>query len=65
MARYIIKARNKFYEITSNNKGVAAVEVILILVVLISLVIIFKSQAVSLVNKIWNAITENAGKVTG
>ena len=59
MARYIIKARNKFYEITSNNKGVAAVEVIL------SLVIIFKSQATSLVNKIWNAITENAGKVTG
>ena len=59
MARYIIKARNKFYEITSNNKGVAAVEVIL------SLVIIFKSQATSLVNKIWNAITEHAGKVTG
>ena len=43
----------------------AAVEVILILVVLIGLVIIFKTQAVSLVTKIWNTITENASTVTG
>ena len=36
-----------------------------ILVVLIGLVIIFKTQAVSLVTKIWNTITENASTVTG
>ncbi|SEP57257.1 Putative Flagellin, Flp1-like, domain [Lachnospiraceae bacterium NE2001] len=48
-----------------DNSGVAAVEIILILVVLIGLVIIFKTQAVSLVTKIWNTITENASTVTG
>lgn len=58
------KVRNKVLEINSNNRGVAVVEIILILVVLIGLVIIFKSEAVSLVNKIWNAVTEGAGKIT-
>ena len=48
-----------------DNKGVAAVEIILILVVLIGLVIIFKNQAVSLVTKIWNTITDDASVVTG
>ena len=43
----------------------AAIEVILILVVLIGLVVIFKSQAIALVTKIWNAITDNAGSITG
>ncbi len=58
------KVRNKVLEINSNNRGVAVVEIILILVVLIGLVIIFKSEAVSLVNKIWKAVTEGAGKIT-
>lgn len=49
----------------NDNKGVAAIEIILILVVLIGLVVIFKSQAVALVTKIWNAITDNAGSITG
>ena len=52
-------------EIASDNRGVAAVEVILILVVLIALVIIFKDQAIALVNKIWSTIRDNAGIVTG
>ena len=65
MAKLIFKARNKFNEITGNNKGVAAVEVILILVVLISLVLIFKEQAVSLVNKIWKSIGDGASNVMG
>ena len=51
--------------VNENNKGVAAIEIILILVVLIGLVVIFKSQAVALVTKIWNAITDNAGSITG
>lgn len=50
-------------EITSNNKGVAVVEVILILVVLIAIVIIFKDQITALVNNIWNAINSSAGSV--
>lgn len=45
-----------------SNKGIGVVEVILILVVLIGLVIIFKSQLTSLVNTIFQKITsESAG----
>lgn len=43
--------------------GVAVVEIILILVVLIALVLIFKTQMTSLVNDIFNKITTEAGKV--
>lgn len=44
------------------NKGIGVVEVILILVVLIGLVIIFKSQLTSLVQTIFEKITsESAG----
>lgn len=46
----------------TNQRGIGVVEVILILVVLISLVIIFKSQLTSLVNTIFQKITsESAG----
>ena len=40
--------------------AVGVVEIILILVVLISLVVIFKSQLTSLVNKILQKVTKNA-----
>ena len=43
--------------------GVGTVEIILILVVLIGLVLIFKSQLTSLVNSIFQTITERAGEV--
>ena len=54
------RIRNAF-----DNKGLATVEIILIVVVLIALVIIFQEQALSLVTKIWNTITENAENITG
>ena len=45
-----------------DEQGIGVVEVILILVVLIGLVIIFKSQLTSLVNTIFEKITsESAG----
>lgn len=45
-----------------DRQGIGVVEVILILVVLIGLVIIFKSQLTSLVNTIFEKITsESAG----
>lgn len=45
-----------------DTRGIGVVEVILILVVLIGLVIIFKSQLTSLVNTIFEKITsESAG----
>lgn len=43
--------------------GVGVVEVILILVVLIGLVIIFKSKITTLVNNIFSAISTKAGTI--
>lgn len=43
--------------------GVGVVEIILILVVLISLVLIFKSQLTNLVNKIFSKITSQSNSV--
>ena len=53
----------KYLREMNNNKGVAAVEVILILVVIISLVIIFKDQITTLVEAIWKSINSNAHKI--
>ena len=44
----------------NNDRGVAVVEVILILVVLIALVVIFRDQITSLVNTIWKSINGDA-----
>lgn len=43
--------------------GIGVVEMILILVVLIGLVLIFKSQLTQLVNNIFNTITSQSSKV--
>ncbi len=43
--------------------GVGVVEIILILVVLISLVILFKTQLTSLVNKLLSKITKQSNSV--
>ena len=58
----IWRLKNRVREILTEKKGVGVVEVILILVVLIGLVIIFKSQLTSLVQSIFQKITsESAG----
>ena len=44
-------------------EGVGVVEVILILVVLIALVAIFRSRLISLVQKIFQSIENQAGKI--
>lgn len=43
--------------------GITTVEIILILVVLISLVIIFKKQLTNLVNKIFSKITSQSNSI--
>lgn len=43
--------------------GIGVVEVILILVVLITLVLIFKTKLIALVNAIFSKITDSAGNV--
>ncbi|MCI8293584.1 MAG: hypothetical protein HFH53_08670 [Hespellia sp.] len=47
----------------TDTHGVSVVEVILILVVLIGLVIIFKSQLTSLVNTIFQKITSESSSI--
>ena len=47
----------------SEEDGIGVVEMILILVVLIGLVIIFKSQLTSLVNTIFDKITSQSGTI--
>ncbi len=53
----------KFLKEMDNNKGVAVVEIILILVVLITMVIIFKDQITALVESIWKSISSNAKQI--
>lgn len=50
-------------EILCDTEGMGTVEVILIILVLIGLVIIFKSQLTSLVNSIFARITSQAGTI--
>ncbi|WP_075721825.1 Flp1 family type IVb pilin [Roseburia sp. 499] len=47
----------------TEEEGIGVVEVILILVVLIGLVIIFKKELNTLVNDIFEKITNQAGKI--
>ena len=56
----IWRLKNRVREILTEKKGVGVVEVILILVVLIGLVIIFKSQLTSLVQDIFKKITSES-----
>lgn len=49
--------------VAENNAGMGTVEIILIIVVLIGLVLIFKSQITDLVESIFSKITKQANKV--
>ena len=52
-----------FRDFLREEEEMGVVEVILIIVILISLAILFKTQITSLVNKILNKISSQAGKV--
>lgn len=51
-----VSAKKRF----GNDRGVAVVEIILILVVLIALVVLFRDQITALANTIWRAINGDA-----
>ena len=51
------RLKKRIADVLRDEQGIGVVEVILILVVLIGLVIIFKSQLTSLVNTIFEKIT--------
>lgn len=55
--------RNLWYRFWKEEDGIGVVEMILILVVLIGLVIIFKSQLTTLVNNIFDKITSQSGTI--
>ena len=55
--------KHRVREILENEDGVGVVEIILILVVLISLVVIFKSQLTSLVETIFEKITSESSGI--
>ena len=55
--------KKRITDIQCDEKGIGVVEVILILVVLIGLVIIFKSQLTSLVNTIFEKITSESSGI--
>ncbi|GAB5613530.1 hypothetical protein JCM37172_06310 [Faecalimonas hominis] len=52
-----------FWSTLKNDRGIGVVEVILILVVLIGLVIIFKSQLTELVESIFEKITSESSGI--
>ena len=54
---------NRFGECLKDESGIGVVEIILILVVLIGLVIIFKTQLTELVQTIFGKITSESGKI--
>ena len=56
----LIKSVKKFW---NEEDGMGVVEIVLITVVLIGLVIIFKSQITSLVNKLLSKMTSQANKI--
>ncbi|MCR4695508.1 MAG: hypothetical protein K5773_09370 [Pseudobutyrivibrio sp.] len=58
-----IISKLNFKRFLKEEDGIGTVEMILILVVLISLVLIFKSQITSLVNNIFDTIRDKAVQV--
>ncbi len=63
MRRILQNLKYKMKAVWKDTRGVSSVEIILILVVLIGLVLIFKSQLTSLVNNIFETIREQSGAV--
>ncbi len=65
MSDFLNTMKTRFLNLKKDDSGVAAIEIILILVVLIALVYIFKTQAMSLVSSIWETIKDGASQITG
>lgn len=63
MRNYVMLRFKKVCACLNDTRGIGVVEVILILVVLIGLVIIFKSQLTSLVQTIFSKITSESSGI--
>ena len=58
-----MERKNMFKKITEDQNGIAVVEMLLIMVILIGITLIFKEQLTNLVVDIFDTILESAGKV--
>lgn len=58
-----MKGLKNFKRFLTEEDGMGTVEVILIIVVLVGLVIIFKSQITEIVNNLFAKITKQTGKI--
>ena len=58
-----MKRIKMFFQTLKNDRGIGVVEVILILVVLIGLVIIFKTQLTDIVNSIFDKIVSDSSGI--
>ena len=52
-----------YKKLIQNKKGIAVVEMLLLLVILITITLIFKEQLINLVTNIFDTILESAGEV--
>lgn len=55
------KLKNKFINFFSDDRGIGVVEMVLILVVLIGLVVIFKTKLNSLITSVFTDISRKVG----
>lgn len=60
---FLGKIKDRFDELMSDESGVGTIEIVLILVVLIALVIVFKSQITSLLDSVFGQINKDAESV--
>ena len=58
-----MKGLKSFKQFLTEEDGMGTVEVILIIVVLVGLVIIFKSQITGIVNSLFEKITKQTGSI--
>lgn len=58
-----MKGLKNFKQFLAEEDGMGTVEVILIIVVLVGLVIIFKSQITGIVNSLFEKITKQTGSI--
>ncbi len=55
--------KRMWQDFIKDESGMGVVEVLLIIVVLIAMVIVFKEQITTLVDKIWQSINQSAKKI--
>lgn len=66
MKDHIVNAKNRFEDFLISHRyvsGVTVIEMVLILVIIIALLLIFKSQLISLINTIFDKITSESSGI--